>query len=197
MGGVLTQTINQFSLISEDTDLLEKINERLEQENLLLQNKVDNLQSQLEKKNSPQGSFIPNVGQPILSGSDDFTIASGSTSHIQEEKNVVIQSGAEFLELWSEMGTGEPLPFVDFSRNIVLGAFYGEKPNGCYTVKIDTVIKVQVTESWQTGVVKISKTVPSEPSQCPQRTTNSYHLIQIPDFPGSDISFNEKIVTLE
>lgn len=82
---------------------------------------------------------------------------SGVTSAL----NVVIRDQESFEKLWSAHNQNRtpvpPLPKIDFTRQMVLGVFLGNRPSGCYGVEIGKVevsggkITAHYTETYSGG----------------------------------------------
>lgn len=77
-----------------------------------------------------------------------------ATSQIQDAKQEVIKDEASFAKLWKEhTGVETGMPKVDFSKEMVLGVFMGEKTTGGYSIKVTkaeikgTDLHVEVTET--------------------------------------------------
>ncbi len=69
------------------------------------------------------------------------TIARGQQSRIEEPRQVVVRTTAQWTTLWKEhTGTPNP-PAVDFSRSMVIGVFAGSRPTAGYAVEIVAIEK--------------------------------------------------------
>ena len=64
------------------------------------------------------------------------TLGKGPMSAIDEPRQVTVRSAAEWAALWKENGASEPVPAVDFSREMVVGVFLGSRPTAGYGVEI-------------------------------------------------------------
>jgi hypothetical protein len=57
----------------------------------------------------------------------------------------VVRDSAEWRRLWNDAQKGSwpqrPVPLIDFSREVVLLAALGEKPQGVYQVAIDSAVQ--------------------------------------------------------
>jgi len=95
--------------------------------------------------------------------------------------------------LWNELTTDVPLPEVNFRKSTIIGVFYGEKPDLCYGIHIDSVKQFVDKEENISTVVYVTKTISADDSVCPKRVTQSFHIVQIP-FEASNVFFSEKII---
>lgn len=64
-----------------------------------------------------------------------------SRSLITQPGNVVVRDAAAFARLWAAHGAPQPLPAVDFTRQMVIGVFTGSQPNGCHSTAIDSIVR--------------------------------------------------------
>lgn len=101
-----------------------------------------------------------------------------SYSAITSAQNLLIKDEASWAKLWTEhvsnMMPAPPMPSVDFSKNMVLALFMGQKPNGCYGINVVNV--------WRAGgklSVAIHYSVPAEASICTMSLTSPAELIQL------------------
>jgi len=67
------------------------------------------------------------------------TIASGQQSRIEEARQVVVRSSAEWTALWKEHAPDQSMPSVDFKKYTVVGVFLGSRPTGGYSVGIASI----------------------------------------------------------
>lgn len=74
--------------------------------------------------------------------------------------HVFVQQNA-WADWWTRTGNRfdpQPLPAVDFDRETVAGVYLGMRPNGCYGLEIDSVVR-----SDDTLLVKYREFRPSDP----------------------------------
>src|SRR5262249_24505771 len=57
------------------------------------------------------------------------TIEKGEQSNIEDARQVVVRTEAEWERLWHQHAPDRPRPAVDFSKETVLGVFMGSRPN--------------------------------------------------------------------
>ena len=195
MGGVLTNTVYQFTFMIQENEILKDKAKRLEAENDALRQQIENLQEEVNAALLLQ--VKDHLTQPETQASaGKGTLAIGLSSGVVEEKNVVIRNSDELFELWKEMAIAEPLPDVDFGSNIVIGVFYGEKSSLCYGINIDSVKQFVTPDEKVTAQVTITKTFSSKDGRCPSTVIQPFHVIMIPFLPH-DVVFNSNEVTLD
>ncbi len=71
------------------------------------------------------------------------TIRSGIYSNQPEKKNHVIDNLCEWETFWWDMDKTQSLPDINFSENIVLAVFQGERSSGGYSISVDTIIETE------------------------------------------------------
>jgi hypothetical protein len=65
------------------------------------------------------------------------TVAEGTQSAVEERREVVIRTTAEWERLWREHDpSGSTVPPVDFPREMVAAVFLGTRPTGGYRVEV-------------------------------------------------------------
>lgn len=106
------------------------------------------------------------------------TLDARSYSSISTAQNLLIKDEASWAKLWTEhvsnMMPAPPMPSVDFSKNMVLALFMGQKPNGCYGMNVVNVWRADGKLS-----VAIHRSVPVEASICTMALTSPAELIQL------------------
>ena len=102
------------------------------------------------------------------------SVASGTSSQIDEPREVVVRTQGDWQAFWRTHST-QPAPAVDFSKSIVAGIFLGMRPSGGYGVMIRTVRR--------TGAVAVVEYISSGPDKnqmVVQMLTSPFHLIARP-----------------
>lgn len=62
-------------------------------------------------------------------------IDQSNNSGVKIARNFLIQDQATWAQIWSEHNGGQTVaPVIDFSKKMVIAAFSGVKPNGCYGI---------------------------------------------------------------
>ena len=64
------------------------------------------------------------------------TVQRGDLSGIEERREAVIRTPAEWAALWKQHNPGQKPPAIDLTRSMVAGAFLGSRPSGGYTVEV-------------------------------------------------------------
>jgi hypothetical protein len=97
---------------------------------------------QLAKPNpTPQPGGTPMTTRRVAGSNNE---ARGQSA-IEGELYTVVNSQQAWADLWrkhmSNVDPQPPVPNVDFSREFVVGAWWGEKPDGCYRLDIEGVTR--------------------------------------------------------
>lgn len=114
----------------------------------------------------------------------------GQQSGITQEERLVITSQLDWDEFWQMHSSGlgdEEAPEVDFSSERVIAATMGERPNGCYGIRI-TEVGLDAAAG-QTRVNVTSK-VPGPEEMCTQSLVHPYHFVAVAD-DGTEVVFEE------
>ena len=112
------------------------------------------------------------------------TVASGTSSQIDEPREVIIRTQADWQTFWKTHST-QPAPVVDFSKSIVAGMFLGMRPSGGYGVAIRAVRRTPTG-----AVVEYVSSTPDKNQMVVQMLTSPFHLIAIPSDVGK-VEFKE------
>jgi hypothetical protein len=67
------------------------------------------------------------------------TVAQGTLSNIDEPRQVIVRTAAEWQALWKQHGGDGAAPAVDFTQSIVAAVFLGSRPTAGFTVEITNV----------------------------------------------------------
>jgi hypothetical protein len=107
------------------------------------------------------------------------TIDSDIYSGVEAEMKVTIRDQRTWSRLWSEHKGNRyhtfPLPRIDFSEEMIVGIFTGERPNGCHAVRIQRVYREE-----SKIIVEYSERIPTGPRICNYTATHPSHLIALP-----------------
>jgi hypothetical protein len=102
-------------------------------------------------------------------------------SGIQTARNVVVNDRASWESLWAEhkssMTPQPAAPQIDFSARTVVAVFLGERPNGCYEVRIESV--QQVAETVLVRYREISEAERPSDVVCTQAITYPAHIVTV------------------
>src|SRR5688572_12125528 len=108
------------------------------------------------------------------------TVAQGTDSSIEESRQVVIRSAAEWQALWKTHDADRAAPVVDFGRSVVVGVFLGSRPTAGFGVDI-TAVKRDGAQS----VVEYRERRPRPGALAAQVLTSPYHLVSLPGDAGT------------
>ena len=101
------------------------------------------------------------------------TLGRGDLSQIEDSRDVVVRTAAEWATLWRQhAGEGKP-PAVDFTRSIVIAVFLGSRQSAGYTVEITGI------EKEDTGlVVTCREQRPASGAMVAQMLTSPFHIVR-------------------
>ena len=104
------------------------------------------------------------------------TIDSEQISAIKQSKNIVIKDQATWANLWKEHKTStQVLPNVDFSKNMLIAVFLGERPSACHSLRDLTIWrsdgKINVTHN---------ETTPGPLTKCAYMMVAPAVIVEIP-----------------
>jgi len=102
------------------------------------------------------------------------SVARGTSSQIDEARQVVVRSAEDWQTLW-KTHSSQPVPKVDFSTSIVAGVFLGSRPTAGYDVRITGVRRTPGG-----AVVEYSETKPDPKRMVAQILTSPFALVAIP-----------------
>ena len=102
------------------------------------------------------------------------TLAQGTMSNIDEPRQVVVRTAAEWQALWKEHDPGSAAPPVDFTQSAVVGIFLGSRPTAGFSVDI-TAVK---TEGNRT-VVEYLERRPAADAFVAQILTSPFHVVRL------------------
>ena len=107
------------------------------------------------------------------------TVVKGAMSGVDARREVVIRSAADWAALWKEHGARDPLPAVDFSREMVVGVFIGVRNTTGYGVEI-----VRAVGNGSVTTVQFVEASPGRDAITAQVLTAPYHLAAMPKHDG-------------
>ncbi len=109
------------------------------------------------------------------------TVDQGERSGIRDERQVVVRDAQGWAALWAEHVAGRipepPVPEVDFTREMVIGYFLGERPTGGYFVEVQEIWVLE-SKVW----VRVVVTSPRPGDPVIQVLTQPYHLVRMAYF---------------
>jgi hypothetical protein len=107
------------------------------------------------------------------------TVAQGTYSGIEEARETVVRTQAEWLALWKAHGQGEPPAAVDFGKEMIAVVFLGTRPTGGYSVQItgtsleEDALVIDYVEQRPGGDAIVS-----------QALTSPFHIVRLPRHEG-------------
>jgi protease stability complex PrcB-like protein len=115
-----------------------------------------------------------------------MTIEKGDQSNVDDAKQVLVRTEAEWTRLWQQHSPDKPRPAVDFSKQMVVGVFMGSRPNAGFSTAI---ISTGVANG--ALIVRYTETVPQAGTVSAQILTFPYHLVAIPKATVTDVKFEK------
>jgi hypothetical protein len=116
------------------------------------------------------------------------TVARGSRSGIRESLQTVARSQIEWEALWqkhvSSQSNPPSLPAVDFSNEIVVAVFLGEKPTGGYGIEI-----ISADPSDGPLTVSFNEKGPRSGDMQIQAFTQPFHIVRIANHRIEEVRF--------
>jgi protease stability complex PrcB-like protein len=113
--------------------------------------------------------------QAVVSSAISFTsVAQGTRSQIQEPRQVVVRTAADWQTLWTAHDSAAA-PNVDFSSSIVVGVFLGTRPTAGFSVRITAV-----TAKDGSAVVEYVEGRPRPGGMTAQVITSPFHFVTVP-----------------
>jgi hypothetical protein len=116
------------------------------------------------------------------------SVDKGTISGVSAERHVTVSERVAWTALWREHSPSRPLPGVDFSREMVVGVFLGQRPSGGFAVEI-----LGYREDGGQIVVRYRETMPSPGAITAQVILSPYHLVALPKQRGT-VTF-ERVTT--
>jgi len=114
------------------------------------------------------------------------TIEKGEQSNVEDPRQVVVRSEAEWTRLWQEHAPDRQRPTIDFSTETVIGVFMGNRPNAGFSTAV-----VSATEGGGALIVRYAETMPRPGAITAQVITFPYHLVAIPKVTATNVRFEK------
>lgn len=125
-------------------------------------------------------------GFMMLEAPNTRTIEKGDQSNVDDAKQVLVRTDAEWTRLWQQHAPDRPRPAVDFSKEMVVGVFMGSRPNAGFSTAV-----VLTTAANGALIVKYTETMPKPGMVTAQVLTFPYHLVAIPKATVTDVKFEK------
>jgi hypothetical protein len=111
------------------------------------------------------------------------TVDKGDFSNVDEAKQVVVRTDADWRALWRRHAGERPMPPIDFSKDTVVGVFMGSRPTAGYDIAITKTLEKDGT-LW----VFYREKTPARGLVLAQVLTSPFHLVAIPK-TASEVKF--------
>ena len=108
----------------------------------------------------------------------------GMNSQMDDARQVVVRTDAEWSKLWTQHGGDRTKPAIDFSKNMLVAVFLGTRPTTGFAVEI-----VGVREEGGGLVVAYKETRPAPDSVAAQMLTSPYHIVAVPRGSTTAVKF--------
>jgi hypothetical protein len=122
----------------------------------------------------------------VLEAPSTRTIEKGDQSNIDETRQVLVRTDAEWTKLWQQHAANRPRPQVDFSKEMVVGLFMGSRPSAGFSTAV-----ISATAGNGALMVRYSETMPSARAVSAQVLTFPFHLVAIPKATVTDVKFEK------
>jgi protease stability complex PrcB-like protein len=126
------------------------------------------------------------VDAMILEGSSTRTIEKGDQSNVDDAKQVLVRTEAEWTRLWNQHAPDHPRPRVDFSKEMVVAVFMGSRPNAGFSTTITSAMTANGAL-----VVRYKETMPGPGTVSAQVLTFPYHIVAIAKADVKDLKFQK------
>ena len=131
-------------------------------------------------------SWLASVGvMAQTAGNAVRTVDKGEQSNVDEAKQVVVRTDAEWTKLWQQHSPDRQRPAVDFSKDMVVGVFMGSRPTAGYNLSI-----VSTFAKDGNVLVRYQETQPRPGTMAAQVLTFPYHLVAVPKASG-EVTFEK------
>ena len=108
------------------------------------------------------------------------SVAQGRTSSIEEPRQAVVRTDAEWQALWTLHAGAQKTPPVDFATSTVVAVFVGTRPTGGYSVAI-----TGARREGGTLVVEYVERRPGPDAILTQALTAPFHIVKLPRHEGA------------
>src|SRR5882672_12615457 len=122
----------------------------------------------------------------ILEAPSTRTIEKGDQSNVDDAKQVLVRTDAEWTKLWQQHAADRPSPSIYFSKEMVVGVFMGSRPSAGFSTAV-----VSATAGNGALIVRYSETMPSGRGVSAQVLTFPFHLVAMPKADVKDVKFEK------
>jgi protease stability complex PrcB-like protein len=114
------------------------------------------------------------------------TIEKGDQSNVDDAKQVLVRTEAEWAKLWQQHNPDRPRPAVDFSKEMIVAVFMGSRPNAGFSTTITSAMAANGAL-----LVHYKETKPAVGSVSAQILTFPYHIVAIRKADVKDFKFEK------
>jgi len=122
----------------------------------------------------------------ILEAPSTRTIAKGDQSNVDDARQVLVRTEAEWTKLWQQHAPDHPKPAVDFAKEMVVAVFMGSRPNAGFSTTITSAMAANGAL-----VVRYNETTPKAGAVSAQILTFPYHIVAISKADVKDVKFQK------
>lgn len=128
----------------------------------------------------PADTRTTEVAQAFRPADTMRTLDKGDQSNMDDARQAVAKTDAEWAALWQQHSPDRPRPKVDFSKEMVVGVFLGSRPTAGWVLEI-----VSAAPEGAVFVVRYREQMPPAGAVTAQVITSYYHLVAVPKFAGA------------
>ncbi|MCU1385454.1 MAG: hypothetical protein JWL71_4151 [Acidobacteria bacterium] len=126
------------------------------------------------------------VNDMILEAPSARTIEKGDQSNMDDAKQVLVRTEAEWTRLWQQHNPDRPRPAIDFSKEMIVAVFMGSRPNAGFSTTITAA-----TAAKGALLVRYKETAPAVGAVSAQILTFPYHIVAITKADVKDVKFEK------
>jgi type IV secretory pathway TrbL component len=108
------------------------------------------------------------------------SVAQGAMSNIEEPRQAIVRTAAEWQALWKQHASEGTPPTVDFNQSTVVAVFLGSRPTTGFAVEI-TAAKTEGTRT----VVEYLERQPPRDAIVAEVLTSPFHIVRLPRTAGA------------
>jgi hypothetical protein len=126
------------------------------------------------------------VDAMMLEAPHTRTIEKGDQSNVDDAKQVLVRTEAEWTKLWQQHNPDRARPKVDFSKEMVVAVFMGSRPNAGFSIAVTSAMAANGAL-----VVRYTETAPAAGAVSAQILTFPYHIVAIAKADVKDVKFQK------
>jgi hypothetical protein len=120
------------------------------------------------------------VASVLLQGDAPLRVLDkGDQSNVDNARQAVARTAAEWAVLWRQHSPDRPQPTVDFARDMIVGVFLGSRPSAGFAVDV-----VSAHDEHGALVVQYRETRPPPGAITAQIITSAYCIVALPRRDG-------------